>query len=108
MFLLENGQGKQQKIIMFYVGMQSRILQSTVNKKQLTMWKCIGSSPFEITQICQILLKNIELCLCYNLLKQSHTAIWNGKRVVVYEVAGDKSMVRAEGKTENLPKNTSL
>ncbi|KAM7433446.1 hypothetical protein ABFA07_016329 [Porites harrisoni] len=28
---------------------------------------------------------------------KSHTAIWNGKRVVVYEVAGDKSMVRAEG-----------
>ena len=37
MFLLENGQGKQQKIIMFYGGMQSIILQSTVNKKQLTM-----------------------------------------------------------------------
>ena len=72
------------------------------------MWKCIGSSPCEITQICPILLQNIKLFLCYNLLKQSHTAIWNGKRVVVYEVAGDKSMVRAEGKTENLPKNTSL
>lgn len=28
---------------------------------------------------------------------KTHTAIWNGKRVVVYEVASDKSMVRAEG-----------
>ena len=84
MFLLENSLGKQRKIIIYYGGMQSRILQST------------------------ILLQNIKVFLCYNLLKQSHTAIWNGKRVVVYEVAGDKSMVRAEGKTENLPKNTSL
>ena len=57
----------------------------------------------EIIQICQILLQNIKLFLYYNLLKQGHTAIWNGKRVVVYEVAGDKSMVRAEGKKDWKP-----
>lgn len=28
---------------------------------------------------------------------KTHTAIWNGKRVVIYEVSSDKSMVRAEG-----------
>ena len=74
-------------------------------------WECVKKQRVftcEITQIFQILLQSINLFLYYNLLKQSHTAIWNGKRVVVYEVAGDKSMVRAEGKTENLPKNTSL
>jgi len=37
MFLLEDGPGKQQKIIMYYGGMQSRILQSTINKQELTM-----------------------------------------------------------------------
>lgn len=38
MFLLENGQGKQWKIIIYYGGMQSKILQSTINKQQLRMW----------------------------------------------------------------------
>ena len=37
MFLLENSQGKQGKIVKYYGGMQSRILQSTVNKQELTM-----------------------------------------------------------------------
>lgn len=47
------------------------------------------------TGYCQDLKTDIHIKGVF--VTKSHTAIWNGKKVVVYEVASDKSLVRAEG-----------
>ncbi|RMX59262.1 hypothetical protein pdam_00005737 [Pocillopora damicornis] len=47
------------------------------------------------TGYCQDLKTDIHIKGVF--VTKGHTAIWNGKKVVVYEVASDKSLVRAEG-----------
>ena len=51
--------------------------------------------PLSISSISSVIILLIMLHL---FPLQSHTTIWNGKKVVVYEVAQNKSFVRVAGK----------